>query len=553
MTNFTKFFQLCVCFIALIYMPGLDLLADDLPRIEIRQGAEELLNALEQMPFASEGKGTPLYVFEFSECPFCQQFNRDYPGPVAGIEMRHMFYAVSQRSANEAAALAQSRSIDDYRKYMAGNKQAPNFQRSNASIDAYNKIMEPMSDTVIRIMQANGWRNRSLVSPQFFFVEDGVLIAQGGYTPQALGKVVASIAASEPTPQSAARVATTGAGLAGAQSAAKPIGGKVTTNFPNLSRGSSYVYRNAADVEAVMSRVDNALWAADGDASAKQIYVIYSPTCAWSKKLYEDTRDISRDIQIRWIPHGGTGAAQVALQRDGYSVHKAFMGQLADTGNNKGLEFNQKTTTAIFDYIGTDNKQNLTYPTVIYESAAGLAVYTGNPSDLYAVVADIKPRPAMANYEPKGLELINAEIKILPVRGEGSYANTTSSALMVMDYPLDGGSQISDLPPDNLVKMRGVTENGWVAVLPYTNNTVGYIYDPQYVKLSQMQFTVVRARGEFVADTKNYPIRSHPDATAPVVSTLDQGYVLKMSGRVKDWVQVVYLSNGGKGYIFDPQ
>lgn len=149
--------------------------------VRIDQGATELLQILESLPYASEGDGPIMYNFEFSECPYCQAKYRDFKGQDLGFNFRRMFVPVSDRTSRETAALGKSRDPADYHAYMMRRKVAPAFDTDNDAIDAYNAIVKAASQDIPAILLRNGWAARGLVFPAFFWIEDGKLFANGGY------------------------------------------------------------------------------------------------------------------------------------------------------------------------------------------------------------------------------------------------------------------------------------------------------------------------------------------------------------------------------------
>jgi hypothetical protein len=535
--------------------------AEDYPRTQMRVRSTELLTTLEKMPWASEGSGTPVYVFEFSECPYCQKFNQDHSAAIPGIEMRHMFYAVSQRSANETAALAKSRDIADYRAFMVGRKRAPAYDSTDASIDAFNAIQVEIGDVIMPVLKANGWSNKSLVSPMFFYVENGKLWAQGGYETGAFDRFVARIAdGSQSSASTASQASVSRSSSAAAAGAAGTASTKATSSFdskgsikqaPPLQDGQRLTYTNSEDKKLLLSRMDNALWAADDEPLAKHMYVIYSPSCGWSKKLYDDTRTLTDEVQLRWVTYEGPGSSTVAAKRDARSVQSSFEGRLPETPDRKALFYNKTAVGTIYDYL--EDGDGFGYPTVIYLSQEGVVVVSGYPEDLDALVADIKPRPKKASYTPGGLKIINTNIDVQRLPGISRYANLTNATMPIQAFPGKAGIKVGELPPETSLPMTGVVKSGWVAVRAFTGNTVGYIHDPQFVKLSTMKINVKPERGDFSALDRDYDVRSHPTKEAPVVSQIERGYMLDKTGRVGDWVQVIYFTDGTKGYVYSPR
>ena len=149
--------------------------------VEIKQGGEELIRTLESMPFAKTGIGVPIYVFQFPDCPYSQALYKDFQGNIPGVQMRHCFYAVSQKSANETATLARMPRQNIYHYYMRQSAAAGPYDKNEKTLAAYNSIMEPLNDIVLPSLIKNGWKSQNLVSPAFIWKENGKVYADGGY------------------------------------------------------------------------------------------------------------------------------------------------------------------------------------------------------------------------------------------------------------------------------------------------------------------------------------------------------------------------------------
>src|SRR5690606_6800145 len=96
-----------------------------------------------------------------------------------------------------------------------------------------------------------------------------------------------------------------------------------------VDRGRQVVVTKPDDAAGLMDAVENAIWAADGKPASKAVYVVYSTDCAWSKRLFDETRALAGNVQLRWIPVAGTTAASVVAGRDSASVGNAFAGRLS--------------------------------------------------------------------------------------------------------------------------------------------------------------------------------------------------------------------------------
>jgi hypothetical protein len=163
---------------------------DDEDIFEIKRNREALINALNGIPYASEGSGPIIYVFSYSTCPYARAFETDWSGKLSNFEMRRIYYPVDNQSANETAALAMSRDVRDYRAFMFEGKRALDVQRSNEAIDAYNAVVERIKKIIEPTLQQNGFSRKGIISPHFFFSDGLRLFTMGGYTKLLFAKVL---------------------------------------------------------------------------------------------------------------------------------------------------------------------------------------------------------------------------------------------------------------------------------------------------------------------------------------------------------------------------
>lgn len=166
--------------------------------VEIKDGGKKLISTLQAMPSAKMGKGPALYIFEFTDCPYCQAFYKDFQGFVPGIKTHHFFYAVSEKTANETAALALMPRSNIYHMFMRQSRQAAPYNKNQKRLDAYNAIMGPLNDVILPTLIKNGWKAQSLVSPTFIWEENGRVFADGGYRRDHFETLIASIRKTDP-------------------------------------------------------------------------------------------------------------------------------------------------------------------------------------------------------------------------------------------------------------------------------------------------------------------------------------------------------------------
>lgn len=182
---------IAILFLLTILAPGLSGGAGDADDFyEMKVGGDKALSILESLPWASEGSGPVMYFFEYSECPYCQAMYRDFSGKDVGIEFRRLFVPVSKRTAAETAALAKSRDIADYHAYMEGRKRAPNLDQDREAVDGHNAIILAGTRDLPSILKQNGWPLDGFAFPQYFWVENGRVFANAGYSKPSLEKAI---------------------------------------------------------------------------------------------------------------------------------------------------------------------------------------------------------------------------------------------------------------------------------------------------------------------------------------------------------------------------
>lgn len=212
---------------------------------EITEGAKELKETLAAMPYSPQGEGPIIYSFEFSECPHSQRFYKDWKGRLNAVQMRRFFYAVSQKSANETAALAASQNPRDYQAYMEGRKTAPRFddtrqtqQQINQNFESYQAVMKPLVDVVTPILVKNGAVERNLTSPMLIWEKGDRVFAAGGYDHAHIESVLAHVKADAPSTGSPTNAGTTNA-ESETREASPPTAGEQNFDIKGFTTGMS--------------------------------------------------------------------------------------------------------------------------------------------------------------------------------------------------------------------------------------------------------------------------------------------------------------------------
>lgn len=326
-----------------------------------------------------------------------------------------------------------------------------------------------------------------------------------------------------------------------------------------LDRGRQLHITNTAHSTSLLNVLENAVWAKDGNSQGKIAYVIYSTECAWSRKLFQDTRGLQSDVELRWIPVAAQGADYVTEQRNSDAVALTFQGQTgpvteADSARRAVIYNYGVLQSANYHFQPYANDRTFAYPTVMYQTAQGLKVIAGNPPDLQAMLSEIQPTPDKTQLIPKGVHLSQTPVTIKAVSTLKTFQNTEQTALKVYGAPSEQAPIIDDLQPGYGTGTTGlVAGTDWIEIIPYgPRGPRGYVQHPLTAKLSQLEFTVTPANGLVVAKTTKH-ILSHPDSAAPVLDTLEKGYQLDKTGEVtlagKVWDVVVVYQDGTLGYI----
>lgn len=157
---------------------------------EMRHRGEELWALLGTLPYAAEGSGPVMYLFEYSECPYCQRMYKDFNGKNTGMEQRKIFVPINEKTAREAAALGKSRDIRDYHAYMTRRKLAPDFRQDNAAIDAINKVIAATNGPVEAILKQNSWPLAGIRFPQYVWKENGRVFTNAGYSKASFSRAI---------------------------------------------------------------------------------------------------------------------------------------------------------------------------------------------------------------------------------------------------------------------------------------------------------------------------------------------------------------------------
>lgn len=326
-----------------------------------------------------------------------------------------------------------------------------------------------------------------------------------------------------------------------------------------LDRGRQLQITDAAQSSALLGTVENAIWAADGKASDKVIYVIYSTECGWSQKLFNDTRHLSEQVQLRWIPVAARQAPAVVTDRTADAVAAAFSGkagQVADGAKaQRAVQYNNAVmTSTTYQFRPYAQDRTFAFPTLIYKTAAGVKVIAGNPADLNAVVAEVQRQAGKSELTPAGLTMTANPVLLDKKKKLAPFGHNLPQPVKLYAAPSEQAAVVEELAQGFQMDVTGtVKDSDWLETQPWGPKGISaYIKAADYVRFSRLEFQVKRAGGNLV--TKNtVQIRTHPDAQAPILDTLQPGFELSRSGEVElngqIWDEVIVYTDGTKGYI----
>jgi hypothetical protein len=201
-----------VCLLLVLFQPAFG-------QTEISKNKEQFMSALASMPYTSTGSGPVLYVLEYSDCPDCRAFESDLRArPGTKVQIRRIFYAISEKTANETAYLAQTKDINDFYAFMDGTKAAPAFRNNKISTDAFNSVAGPLKNVIRPIMTLNGWPFKTPVHPHFLWESNGRAYMTGGYTKELLTEILSMVNSGAHVAQASAPPSRESAGIASGSS-----------------------------------------------------------------------------------------------------------------------------------------------------------------------------------------------------------------------------------------------------------------------------------------------------------------------------------------------
>lgn len=325
-----------------------------------------------------------------------------------------------------------------------------------------------------------------------------------------------------------------------------------------VDRGKQVIVSQSAPAARLLDTVENAIWAADGQAADKPVYVLYSTDCAWSKRLYDDTRSLAGKVQLRWIPVAGGAASGVVAARDGVSIAGGFEGRTARVadaaGAQRGLVYNQGVMDSVnYQMRPYDRSSTFAFPTLVYRTSKGVKLVAGNPRNLAALPAEVLAQPG-AKSTPAGIAISAQPFPLVRSRNLPKWSHRQPTPMVFHAAPSPQAPPIDDLGKDLLVPVSGIVgTTGWIEVAPWgPDKRRAYVHDPVMARMATLEFRVKPQGGQWQA-RETVQVREFPDTEAPVLETLKPGERYQRRGVVdrhgEAWEQIMLYADGTAGYV----
>lgn len=331
--------------------------------------------------------------------------------------------------------------------------------------------------------------------------------------------------------------------------------------FPAVAvdRGKQVSITRKDHAAKLMDAVENAVWAADGQAAQKPVYVVYNTDCAFSQRFFQESRALAGKVQFRWIPVHGEEAPDVVSLRTGSSVANAFANRRERGGDQvaarRRLDYNLGIQNSInYQMRGYDNSRTFAYPTLVYQTAKGVKVVAGAPKNLGALAAEVSAQPRKADIVPAALAITAQPLQVAKSRNLPKWFHEQPAPALLRAAPSQMAAPVDDLNRDLLVPVSGIVAGtGWIEVAQYgPTGPKAYVHDPLMARMALLDYRVKPQGGNWDARGTTQ-VRGFPDPEAPVLETLRAGEryrrsgVVELGGRV--WDEIVLYANGGKGYV----
>lgn len=325
-----------------------------------------------------------------------------------------------------------------------------------------------------------------------------------------------------------------------------------------VDRGKQVSVTRAGDAAAIMDAVENAVWAADGQAAQKQVYVVYNTDCAFSQRFFRETRALTGKVQFRWIPVYGAEAPDVVNLRTADSVADAFADRRSPPGDataaRRRLDYNLGVQNSLnYQLRAYDNSRTFAYPTLVYRTATGVKVVAGSPANLGALPAEVLSQPGKASLSPAALAITAQPVRVVKSAHLAKWFHSQPVPAVFRAAPSAQAAPVDTLGKDMEVPVSGIVpDTGWLEIPLYGAHAPKvYVHDPVMARMALLDFRVKPEGGNWRA-AGPVQVRGFPDAEAPVLETLAAGQSFRRSGVVElgglAWDEIVLYADGTRAY-----
>lgn len=259
-----------------------------------------------------------------------------------------------------------------------------------------------------------------------------------------------------------------------------------------LAKGPADKVVTGQAAENMRNVLENLGWIADGKDQGKHLYVFFSTSCIYCRGLFEITRGMTEEAQLRWVPLSRESELDHMYENpDVATLAAAFEGKAAPECRNK--ESSERTRFynlgAVQFFLAaqllTDGPASgFGLPTLLYPSKDGLSVISGLPGDMRSVIKDIRQvEAAKAGFAPAAFGHAGMDVEAVPV-ADGKYLNEHKQDMPIFLTPFEGAPKMGGVPAGTkqAVPILGVTRSGYALLSLDGKTTAGFIRDKQFVE-----------------------------------------------------------------------
>lgn len=221
---------------------------------------------------------------------------------------------------------------------------------------------------------------------------------------------------------------------------------------------------------ATLTQVLEAMpWIEEGSQSGegKYLYIFYAPDSAESQALYQQTRPLLEDVNIRWIPIQGHGESLNGLYetRTPEALKNAFTKQqFPAVQNPQKMEVTASMVMTAFIYLRHNNffspEIGSYFPTIFYGTEDEMTAYS-DPKNIETIITQI-PATTPNSKALMMEQFAETPYKIFPVQEYAYFANEEGGIWPIYLYPNEKATHLGFT--DNRLPIKGITDNGFLAI-----------------------------------------------------------------------------------------